>query len=62
VRSGPDLESLDWGPLAFQLDRVPAVKKLALVLREARNELAHGRPIVWGHIRMCMEAARAYAA
>jgi hypothetical protein len=61
VRSGPDLESLDWGPLAFQLDRVPPVKKLALAFREARNELAHGRPILWGHIRLCMAAARAYA-
>lgn len=61
VRSGADVESLDWGPLAFQLDRVPAVKQLALAFRGARNELAHGRPIMWGQIRLCMEAARAYS-
>lgn len=62
VRSGPDLESLDWGPLAFQLSRVPAVRSLAQTLREARNELAHGRPITCDHVRRCIAAARAYLA
>ncbi|MER9458278.1 hypothetical protein NKI80_00045 [Mesorhizobium sp. M0387] len=60
TRSGPDIESLDWGPLAFQLDRVPNVKRLAHAFREARNELAHGRPILWSHVRLCIDAARAW--
>lgn len=61
ARSGVDVESLDWGPLAFQLDRVPTVKPLALALRGARNELAHGRPVMWEQVRLCLEAARAYS-
>lgn len=61
ARLGADVESLDWGPLAFQLDRVPAVKPLVRALRGARNELAHGRPILWEQIRPCMEAARTYS-
>jgi hypothetical protein len=61
VRSGPDVESLDWGPLAVQLERVPELKKLLRAFREARNELAHGRPITWTHIKHCIDAARAYS-
>ena len=59
-RSGPDLESLDWGPLAAQLDRVHAVRKVTQSLRAARNELAHGRPIAWEKIRQCIAEIRAY--
>lgn len=59
-RSGPDVESLDWGPLAYQLDRIPVMKRLAQAFREARNELAHGRPILWSHIRICIDSARAW--
>ena len=58
LRSGPDIESLDWGPLSHQLDRVPQLKRLALAFRDARNELAHGRPISWVMIKACLDAAR----
>jgi hypothetical protein len=61
-RSGPDVESLDWGPLAVQLERVPELRRLLPAFREARNELAHGRPISWGQIRTCLDSARAYGA
>jgi hypothetical protein len=60
LRSGPDVEALDWGPLGAQLERVPELKRLTLAFRHARNELAHGRPIMWSHIRQCMDAARSY--
>jgi hypothetical protein len=60
ARSGPDVESLDWGPLAYQLDRVAVMKRLAHAFREARNELAHGRPILWSHVKLCIEAAKAW--
>lgn len=59
VRSGPDIESLDWGPLAYQLQRVPRLKRLTVAFREARNELAHGRPISWAMIKACLDVVRA---
>ena len=60
LRSGVDIESLDWGPLSVQLQRVPELKKLLPAFRFARNELAHGRPISWQVVRLCLDAARAY--
>jgi hypothetical protein len=61
LRSGSDVESLDWGPLAVQLERVPELKNLLPTFRGARNELAHGRPITWTHIKHCIDAARSYS-
>ncbi|HEY5071766.1 MAG TPA: hypothetical protein VII63_07010 [Caulobacteraceae bacterium] len=57
IRSGPDVESLDWGPLSAQLERVPNLKRLLEVFREGRNELAHGRPLTWAQINACLVAA-----
>ncbi len=57
-RSGPDIESLDWGPLSVQLERARDLRGFLEVFREARNELAHGRPITWAQVKACMDAAR----
>lgn len=60
-RSGPDIESLDWGPLVVQLHSATAeVRRLLQTFRAARNELAHARPLTWGQVKACIDAAAAY--
>ncbi len=63
VRCGPDIESLDWGPLGYQLNREASwLVNLVETHRTARNELAHGRPLTWTHITQCLTGARRWAA
>ena len=61
-RSGPRVEALDWGPLRVQLGGQERWF-LALVeeFRDARNELAHGRPLDWPRIGRCLIAGRRWA-
>jgi hypothetical protein len=55
VRSGEDLDMLDWGPLRIQLSRFAGLDRFIQVFREARNELAHGRPISWPLLKACLD-------
>ena len=61
-RSGPNLESLDWGPLRSQLNWVPnGLIDFLESHRVARNELAHGRPLRWPEIAKCLSSARRWS-
>ena len=63
VRCGPDLESLDWGPIGHQLKRqVGGHLDVIDSHRLARNELAHGRPLGWTDIAQCLASARRWSA
>lgn len=58
--SGPgnDIALLDWGPLVLQIRaRDEQQSKVLSLFRTARNELAHGRPLGWEHIRACIEGS-----
>ena len=55
--SGPsdDIALLDWGPLVLQLKARDGKRAQTMSqFRNARNELAHGRPLGWDHIRACI--------
>ena len=61
-RSGAQLEALDWGPLRVQLGRQDRrFLEMVEAMRDARNALAHGRPLDWGQISGCLEAGRRWA-
>jgi hypothetical protein len=55
-RTMPEVDMLDWGPIAIQLGNsdkgCPSAIKLA---RNIRNELAHGRPVAWPEISRCLD-------
>jgi hypothetical protein len=63
LRSGPDVEALDWGPLAHQLGTEAGwFVDMMESHRRARNELAHGRPLSWTQITQCLAGARRWSA
>ena len=62
VRCGPDIESLDWGPLSHQLNgQIGWLVDLIETHRIARNELAHGRPLTWAQVTQCLAGARRWS-
>jgi hypothetical protein len=51
----PEVEMLDWGPIAVQLgNSVKGCPKAVQSARFIRNELAHGRPVSWPTILQCL--------
>lgn len=61
-RCGPDIESLDWGPLRHQLRRQAQwLLQFVEQARLARNELAHGRPLDWPQIVALLSGSRRWS-
>lgn len=60
--SMPEVEMLDWGPIAIQLGNSPkGCPKSVQSARIIRNELAHGRPVSWLTISRCVDGFREWA-
>lgn len=54
--AGDDVELLDWGPLCAQLRGFDAaLSKPAEAFRLVRNQLAHGRPVMWAEVATCLQ-------
>ncbi len=59
----PEVEMLDWGPIAFQLgNSAKGCPKAVHSARGIRNELAHGRPVTWPTISQCLDEFRTWTA
>lgn len=57
----PEVEMLDWGPIAIQLkNSAKGCPNAVQMAREIRNELAHGRPVSWHNISQCLNAFSAW--
>jgi len=51
---GDDVDSLDWGPVCWQLGRAGVDRRALDAIhagRKIRNDLAHGRPVDWSAIQ-----------
>jgi hypothetical protein len=58
----PEVEMLDWGPIAIQLGNCTrGCPKAVQSARSIRNELAHGRPVQWPIISQCLGEFRDFA-
>jgi len=61
-KTTPEVEMLDWGPIAVQLgNSARGCPKAILAARAIRNELAHGRPVTWPMIWQCLQEFRVWA-
>ncbi|WP_341987605.1 hypothetical protein [Azorhizobium sp. AG788] len=59
----PEVEMLDWGPIAIQLgNSAKGCPKAVHSARGIRNELAHGRPVTWPTISQCLDEFRTWSA
>jgi hypothetical protein len=59
----PEVEMLDWGPIAIQLaNSAKGCPRCVQSARLIRNELAHGRPMPWSTISRCIDEFRDWGA
>jgi hypothetical protein len=59
----PEVEMLDWGPIAIQLGNgAKGCPKAVQSARIIRNELAHGRPVSGAMISQCLDEFRTWTA
>lgn len=57
------IEDLDWGPIVYAIKKAASdsqVLGVAVALRDVRNELAHGRPVLWETVKTAFDAAERF--